>query len=249
MMRGPEAGEFSLADYRLRHPITSCRIDRDLLKEIEDYLMARANEYGGTPILPTFAPKCTITFEEGRGRTATFQGVGEIPPGRFDDSVKQISLEVKFLSAQTFTPAAAKMMFDVNRWDSKLDISLGGPNPREKVIAMDSELQRILNRNKTLHWLFRPTALGLFFIVLAVVVPASLLASARTVTVLDYLLLVPLFAWVVYAVCGSLRRFSRVDTALNATQDTLFVLFWKLLGTLIAATGLIGFFARQWLGI
>ncbi len=231
-----------MADYRLTRSIPSCRVDRDLLKEIEEYLTKRSVKY----INPEEhnAPICEIRFEEGRGRTGTYQGVREVPRGRFDDSVRQVSLGMEFPTDYAPTSSSASITFDVSRSGSKLDISLSGQEPREEVIAIDAELQRLLDGKKTWNWLFHPDVLVAIPGMVVAILPAVMFLQLQTVTLPGYLLLVPLFLGVIYAICSSLRPFSRFDTRRNDTKDTLFGWLWKGIVGLGTVVG--GIFARKW---
>ncbi len=230
-----------MADFFLTGPIPSCRVDRDLLGEIEQYLAGLAVEYVDASAADTTTQHCEITLEEPPGRTARFRGVVELPPGPFHDSVKTISLRIKFVPNRSkLEKGNVKVTFDASRFKSQVEMSLEAP--REKVLAMHMGLQRLLERYKTWHWVFQPKLFIAVPILVVAVYPAAVFMQRPPPQGWDrdYLLLIPLAAVAVYATASWLRPYSRLDTGLNNTKDVLFNWLWKALAGLISlAIGII----------
>ena len=253
--RAKSNGPPVLENHSLKRPIPSCKVDRALLDDIEEYVASRAVEYVNADAGDTRAKHCEVTFYERGGGTTTFRGVGEVPQGKFDNSVTQISVRVKFYpsGADSSSRGSATITFDVSRWTSQVEISLEAPDARGKVIAMHEGLLQRLNSNKTWHWLFQPTVPLAIIIIFAAIYPAVLLlesmkgdgGSPKTPTGLDYLLLVPMLVGVVYVVCIWLRPFSRLDTPRNDAKDLWFRWVRGGVGALIVGTGLLSYFAKQ----
>jgi hypothetical protein len=168
-------------DFKLtRHP-PATRVGKTLLAELENYINGQAARITAKPI-EELKSDFNIVIVDKFG-TETLKSASELKGEKLPDSVKALKVQFK-----PFTSAGLSISIEFSRlrMESSIDISQTGPDARETVMGIYTELQRLLKTESTYAWLFHwPGALEFIVPILGLSILSSLviiLVYAQTVT-------------------------------------------------------------------
>jgi hypothetical protein len=218
-------------DFKLTRPPPATRVGKTLLVELENYIIGQAARVTDKSI-EELKSDFNIVIVDKFG-TETLKSASELKGEKLPDSIKDLKVQFK-----PFTSAGLSINIEFARlrMESSIDISQRGPDARETVMGIYTELQRLLKTESTYAWLFHwPGLSGLVELTLPVAgvvilsVLVIVLVAAQTVTARL------LFAWTalvlfLFLIAFFLKPFSAFDSRRQKSFDETWK--WLSLGTL-----------------
>lgn len=221
-----------MSQFKLEKQLPSCAVGKDLLRELEAYLLSKARALAGEEALEE-------ALEEGRYfcvcihddlGVETISSVEKIPGGQFLDSTSQVALELDLRYGKTSFPLEVRIRFDKDRSFSKLTISYSGDDARSVVAGLHDGVLRLVLSVKNRNGFFNPptmlegalwiaTSLPLFIgLAIEKIIPAGF-AMGVFVTALMY----------AYLIAGKrLRPYTAFDTP--STERNSKIVEWFIYG-------------------
>jgi hypothetical protein len=136
-------------NFELSRPPPTTRVGKTLLVELENYIIGQAARVTGRPIEELKSDFQIVIVD--RFGTETLKSATEIKGEKLLDSVKALKVQFK---PYTTAELSINIAFARLRVQSSIDISRTGPDVRETVMGIYTELQRLLKTESTYTWLF-----------------------------------------------------------------------------------------------
>jgi hypothetical protein len=136
-------------DFELSRPPPTTRVGKTLLVELENYIIGQAARVTSRPIEELKSDFQIVIVD--RFGTETLKSATEIKGEKLPDSVKALKVQFK---PYTTAELSINVAFARLRVTSSIDISRTGPDARETVMGIYTELQRLLKTESTYTWLF-----------------------------------------------------------------------------------------------
>jgi hypothetical protein len=222
LLAGVWSMERALPHYELRRALPSCLVSRQLLIELERYLLDQSGE------LPDVCKcrKFDLLLEDRFG-TETFDSARFLPQQPFPDDTKGVQMELDAHTHETksdWARLSIRLSFGKTRLDSMASISFTGLKAREYVEGLWAAIERRTDPHRTMTgWFHYPRA---FLPTLVVLVLGVLLGTAFGERYGFWPVIVALNA-LVYASMGAMP-YSAFDTKSHETWQT--VLKWVFFG-------------------
>lgn len=135
-------------------PLPSLRVTKDLLESLEKYLVKRVVD---VVMLTEEEAKLALSIrvEDSLG-TEEMISIDQMTPSRFADSTSRVEIEL----ASPYRPDGLRLRVRLNfakgRLFSILAISATMPNAREVALGLRDGLLRVLEPQRTWHWIVHP---------------------------------------------------------------------------------------------
>lgn len=143
-----------MSNFTLEKQLPSCTVNKDLLRELEIYLLSKAKALAGDEILEDDRCFC-VRIHDDLG-VESLSSVEKIPGGQFLDSTSQVALELNLRIRRTPFPLEVHVRFNRDRLFSKLSISHSGDDARSVVAGLYDGVFRIVLSAKNGNAFFNP---------------------------------------------------------------------------------------------
>ena len=143
-----------MSQFKLEKQLPSCTVSKDLLKELEAYLLAKAKALAGDEALEK-GRHFRVRIHDDLG-VETIATVENIPGGQFLDSTSQVALELDLRYGKTSFPLEVDVRFNKDRSFSKLTISYSGDDARSVVAGLNDGILRLVLSAKNGNTFFNP---------------------------------------------------------------------------------------------
>lgn len=158
-----------MAKYRLEKQLPSTFVDKNTLRELEDYLTKRIPKkiglaVGNEAIQDEFEFNITIHDKYGKEE---LNSIADIHRDKFANDVQRIDLTL----STNYRLIEIGISFSKGRPRSSLDIFLNAENGKEVALGICHEIEQLLNERKTIHFIFH----GIYDLIATIFLPASLL--------------------------------------------------------------------------
>jgi len=144
--------------YSLQASLRSYFINKELLKNIEEYLrndvlkmlnVDNALDHFSQDQKLLFALSLFDSFGEEK-----FKSVSEYKYGAFQDSINALLIEYSFTDSNTLQELKISLRLGKSASSNNLSLHLNDDNAREKVKGIQEGLLRVMSYNKTGNWIF-----------------------------------------------------------------------------------------------
>lgn len=233
--------------FSYEHPLPSLRVTKDFLASLEQYLMKKVID--SSLVTSEEAQTCLrIKIDDSYG-SERLDSVSQASGTRFSDSTSQVEVEVNTPYRGDGTKLRIRLNFARGRLFSTVAISATAPNAKELVLTLKDGIFRILDPQRTWHWLCHPNAQAWASIFgVGVVLVVALVQSDGKGSTFPYLFAAAIFAWLYLFQFASLRLYTVFDTRAAERSDKV----WTWLITGICTFALFGTLAvlvrRHFLG-
>lgn len=143
-----------MSDFKLEKRLPSCNVNKDLLKELEAYLFARAKALAGEDVFED-GSLFSIRIHDDLG-VETLSSVDAIPGGQFLDSTTQVRIELDLRYGKKSFPLEVDIKFTKDRSLSNLNIFYSGTDARSVVAGLHDGIMRLLLSSKNNNSYFNP---------------------------------------------------------------------------------------------
>lgn len=142
-----------MSDYRLEKEVISCEVTKELLTNIEEYLIKKISSIFGVTE-DGVRKNYTIAISDEYG-IESINSISEYNLPKFDDSVTEIILHISIQEKSKLFRINIK--FSKLRTLSKITISYNDNNSKEVVIGLYEGIKKIINTKKTINKIFNPS--------------------------------------------------------------------------------------------
>lgn len=143
-----------MSQFKLEKQLPSCTVSKDLLTELEAYLLTKAKALAGDKALEE--GRCfRVCIHDDLG-VETISTVENIPGGQFLDSTSQVALELDLRYGKASFPLEVDIRFSKDRSFSKLTISYSGDDARSVVAGLNDGILRLVLSAKNENRFFNP---------------------------------------------------------------------------------------------
>ncbi|THF67307.1 hypothetical protein E6C76_02725 [Pseudothauera nasutitermitis] len=143
-----------MSQFKLEKQLPSCTVSKDLLRELEAYLLAKAKALAGDEVLEE-GRHFRVRIHDDLG-VETISTVDSIPGGQFLDSTSQVALELDLRYGKTSFPLEVDIRFNKDRSFSKLTIAYSGDDARSVVAGLNDGVLRLVLSAKNGNRFFNP---------------------------------------------------------------------------------------------
>ena len=231
-----------MSEYSAKEALPSCDVEKDLLADIEGYILRKASEIssnGGDIIRKRYY----FSVEEERG-TETLDSTSEYRLSHFPDDTKSIILDLDLLASKCHL--SIRLSFNVERHFSYMKVRCDGDSAREIVLGLTAGLHNIIkpyvNRNAMFH--LSPGIEGFIFgtmITISVVALVFLLKGSLEIGIVGLAITI-MSSYFLYL--KRLKPFSVFSTRRNANLHKWHIwLFWGAVGFVVFSV--IGVYIRK----
>lgn len=227
--------------------LPSLRVTKDLLESLEKYLVQRVVDVA---MLTEEEVKLalSIRIEDNLG-TEEMISIDQMTPSRFADSTSRV--EIKF--ASPYRPDGLRLRVRLNfakgRLFSTLAISATMPNAKEVALGLRDGLLRVLEPQRTWHWIVHPSAQWWGCVMgVSLWLGYSLFSTDRKEPYYPILLGAFAFAWFYLLGIGTLRPYTTFESRASDRSDKIWSWFLGGTGTFLLFGTLLTFLRRPLLG-
>lgn len=226
-----------MSDFKLEKQIPSCDVDKKVLKEIEEYLIARAKTLAGKDILE-HSDRFSVQIHDDLG-VETVSSVNDIPGGQFLDSTRRIQLRLNLKYGFQGFPLEIDIKFDKDRILSNLNISYSGDDARSVVAGLHDGIMRLIMSARNNNRYFNPPVFleGLLWFSTSVPMLGGSALDKHLPNAWPYAFLITALMWS-YLIAGKrLRPYTAFDTPVTKRNAKLVEWFvYGLLGFIVFGT-------------
>ena len=138
------------------HPLPSLRVTKGFLLALEQFLLKRA--FDASLLSQDQAQEAIrIRIKDGLG-TENLRSMSQLEAARFAESTEEIEISLDSPYRNDGTKLAVRLHLSKGRLFSSMSIDATGPNARETVLGLKEGLLRMVEPQRTWHWLCHPTA-------------------------------------------------------------------------------------------
>lgn len=138
--------------FRIDKPITSCKVTKELIEKLEDYLVSQATLT--LDLDETKArKKLTVTIVDGYG-TSEVGSIKDEPFTKFSNDTSEVSVELRVSSNDKYFSVVIR--FDSNKTHSSITINIEHDNAREISIGIYQSTEKLIEPFTTNNYLFHP---------------------------------------------------------------------------------------------
>ena len=222
------------SSYSLSKKMPSCRVDKVLLGELEQYIKQK---------FETLSPKITyeLNIKDSIG-TETFNSIEEYNMTYFPNDTKNISIKCRTSDYRMET----NVSFDISLLSSELSIKINGGSARENALSLSEEILRRINPYKTnndFFSVFSPygVLIGVVFSILWIGSVFNAFLSSNYILIAIIVLLLGCIGWIIFAL---LLPYCTFKTRRNEKLET--AIKWIILGMIgFILFTVIGVYYRQ----
>jgi hypothetical protein len=227
--------------------LPSLKVTKELVKSLEQYLLKCVVD--AALVSSEEALKLLSVEVEDSNGSETVASIEQVPGSRFADSTSRVEVVLRIAHKTDGSYLRVRLYFSRRPRSSTLAISATMPNARGFSLGLKEGLFRILDPEKTWHWIAHPTpqvwaflfAIALFS---AVIANSTIIKEAYS----PYLLGFSLFIWLYTLAMPPLRRYTCFDSRAAERADENWKWFiYGIAGFLLFGT-LLTLFRRQLLG-
>jgi hypothetical protein len=206
-------------------PLPSLRVTKEFLASIERYLLKWVVD--ASLASEDEAPKLlSIEIEDGHG-SETVTSISQVTGSRFADSTSRIQFTLETAYNRNGTDLRVKLCFSSTQIFSTLKIKATMPNARELSLGLKDSLLRILEPQKTWHWIVHPSSKIWHFLLALSLCISLLLFQANIKEPYSFLLIGFQILLSVYLfVMGSFRKYTIFDSRASERADKIWGKIW-----------------------
>ena len=234
--------------FSYRQKLNSLKITKDFLTALEQYLLKWVVD---AEIIPQDeAPKSLSIEIEDKHGTETMISISQLNSSRFPDSTSAINIVLRKPFMRDGMNFSVNISFSRGSRSSTLRIDSKMPNAREVVLGLKDGILRMLEQQKTWHWMAHPN-LTVWFGLNATLVILSVALNSEIVTErYSFYLIGVIVSILIYWVggVGVLRRYTVFDSRASERDDKIWGWLITGIGTFLVFGTLFTFFRRQLLG-
>jgi len=227
--------------------LPSLKVTKDFLHSLEQYFVKRVVD--ASIVSQEEASKLlSIKIEDSLG-SETIASISQVTASRFADSTSRIEVELATPYKPDGTRLRVRLNFSRGRLFSTLAISATMPNARELALGLKDGLLRMLEPQKTWHWIAHPTAQvwGALFAG-GVWIGYFLFQASGKEAHFPYLLGSFALVWIYLFGMGSLRSYTVFDSRASERADKIWGWFIGGVATFLLFGTLLTLFRRPLLG-
>ncbi|QSI78677.1 hypothetical protein [Niveibacterium microcysteis] len=143
-----------MSQFKLEKRLPSCTVSKDLLKELETYLLAKAKTLSGGEDLEDRHFRVCIHDDLG---VEAVSNVESVPGRQFLDSTNQVTLDLDLRYGKLAFPLQVEVRFDKDRTFSRLTVSYTGDDARAVVAGLHDGIMRLILSAKNGNVFFNPS--------------------------------------------------------------------------------------------
>lgn len=228
--------------------LISLKITKELLVALEQYFLKWVTDAAIVP--KEEAPKSLSIEIEDKHGTEKITSVSQFTASRFPDGTSTINMVLRKPFARDDMNFSVNLSFSREPSSSILRIDATMPNAREVVLGFKDGILRMLEQQKTWHWIAHPTPkIGLTLISLVLII--SIFLEKKDVSpLLSFFLLgaLALIAVYLFGGIGVLRRYTEFDSRASERSDKIWSWLIGGLATFLFFGTLLTFFRHYLLG-
>ena len=215
-----------MSSYGLSRTLPSCKVDRTLLKEIEQYIQQRITALVPPPEGKKIDYELYMTESIG---TEKFKSIEEYEKIYFPDDMRRIGIKS---SMRVYTSRiSVDLSFDRSKFWSNIQIDYTGPAARETAISLSDEIIRRIQPYKTNnHYFERISGYGIFALLISVANTAQIIfvpwPERPFKNVVKVISIAIAFAILTYWILTFLKPYSTFKTRLNEKREKWTTWVW-----------------------
>ena len=228
-------------------PLPSLRVTKELLKSLEKYLVKRVVD---AAILTEEEAKLalSIRIEDSLG-TEKIISIDQMTPSRFADSTSRVEIEIDSPYRRDGIRLRVRLNFAKGRLFSTLAISATMPNAREVALGLRDGLLRVLEPQRTWHWIVHPSAQWWGCVMgVSLWVGYYLFSTDGKEPYYPILLAIFAFVWFYLFGFGTLRPYTTFESRASDRSDKIWSWFLGGAGTFLLFGTALTFLRRPLLG-
>jgi hypothetical protein len=239
----------SMTTFSCEEDLPSLKVTRDLIGSLERYLVQRVVDECDLS-LDEVKKAFTLRVEDNFG-TEHFSSAEQLHTTLFPDSTKRVIVEIEPRWKREGIRLQLRLSFSRGRMLSTLSISATAPNSRELVTGLKDGVLRVLEPQKTWHWICHPGAEvwgGLIGVSMVVLFALWKLDSTHPASGAEFLFLGFLMLWMLILALPRFRPYTAFDSRAYERSTKIWNwLFAGFMSFLIFGT-LLALFRKSWLG-
>ena len=229
------------------HPLPSLRVTKDFLVSLEEYLVKKVSE---TSLMSLEEAQAALRIEiDDSLGSERLNSIAQLDASCFSDSTNRIEVELEAPYRKDDRRLRIRLSFSKGRLFSTLAISATAPNARDVVLSLKEGIFRVVDPQRTWHWLFHPnpqtwgvvSVIGIILVYL--LIHQDLKGSIFPLTLVTFA-----FIWFYLFKFGSLRPYIAFDSRASKRYDKIWSWFITGLGTFIFFGTLFTLFRRHIFG-
>ncbi|NVO20821.1 MAG: hypothetical protein HXX13_14060 [Bacteroidetes bacterium] len=216
--------------YQITQSIKPIYIDKELLREIENYCFNQLPGY--LEIEPQALRECYSISLLGSTGEQRIDGIDNYELSTLPEDIKKIIIRLYYQNNETDSLLSIQYSFGEERFSSNLTTEIFTENANEKALVINENILRILHQNKTLNYLFHPSQI-LLTLLIAICALIPCIAGYQWFNnkeAAKVILLIGIPAAGYYWIAQQLKPFCSFDTNRQKTNDK--ISYYFLLGTL-----------------
>lgn len=228
-------------------PLPSLKVTKDLLESLEKYLVKRIVD---AAMLTEEEAKLalSIRIEDSLG-TEKMISIDQMTPSRFADSTSRVEIELELPFRRDGLRLRVRLSFARGRLFSTLAISATMPNAREVALGLRDGLLRVLEPQRTWHWIAHPSAQWWGCAMVANLwLGYYLFSTGREAPYYPILLGTFALSWFYLFGISTLRPYTTFESRTSDRSDKIWAWFLGGVGTFLLFGTLLTFLRRPLLG-
>ena len=223
-----------MSTFQLEKKISSCEVSKDLLRQLEDYLISQGEQITGLDqgkVLEDYS----ISISENLG-VEEFSTIRDYIPSIFSDTTTDIYIKLRIYRSHTNKPLSITLAFRKER-SSRITIEHTGDNARETVVGLFDGIMRLINPHENTNWIFHPPAFveGMLWMLSYLSFLASLYLIGKNYGILTTIIIVLFFVLLLYTqVAKRVKPYVSFESKLTLRMKRFSNwLFYGILGSIL----------------
>lgn len=225
-------------------PLQSCRVTKELVNSIENYLTSRLSALTGSEQDRVALKESLIVFITDSFGTERLSSIAEYSQPRFSDDVSRVVVKITQPYATSFQYFEFEVRFDIQKIHSRLRLTYDGDNAREFVVGVEQGIKACIATEGNFNYLFHPPPeLDGALWVITPMLPALDILAYNYHSALGYLALV--FTMCIYAyvfVAKRMRPYTTFDSNASERQNKRWSWFLSGFSTFVVFSSLLAAF-------
>lgn len=233
--------------FAYEHSLPSLRLTKDFLESLERYIIKRAGDL--TVMNPEEIKACLRIKIDDRFGSENLNSIARLDSSRFEDSTSRVELELDTPYRSDGIKLRVRLNFSKGRLFSTVSIAATMPNARDVSLSLKDGILRMLDPQRTWHWVCHPIASvwGIIFGVGAMSM-YSLYQSESNGFVKPMALGLSILLWFYLFYIGTLRTYTVFDSRASERADKIWSWLIGGIGTFLIFGTLLTLLRRQILG-
>lgn len=233
--------------FTYEHPLPSLRVTKDFLASLEQYLLKRVVD---SALVSTEEAQASLVIKVNDSfGSEKLNSISQFDASRFSDSTTQIEIELGSPYRRDGMRLKIRLNFARGRLFSTVAISATTPNARDFVLGLKDGIMRVVDPQRTWHWVCHPNAQGWgAFIGIGAILGVSLFRLDAKDILYPFSLGAFAFVFLYLSQLSSLRPYTVFDSRASERSDKIWSWLIGGLGTFLLFGTLLTFIRRPLLG-